>query len=319
VLPVVSLFHANAWGLPFAATFAGARLILCGAAPTPATTARLVREEHVTKIAAVPTVLLRLLEEPDLDLTSVEEVFVSGAAPPATLVDALENRYGARVVHAWGMTETGFFGLVSRPHPAAPFAPDSIRDLRLSQGRPAPLVDARINGNEGELEVRGPGVAGRAADVALDGGRVTRDGWLRTGDLATYWPFPYLKVVDRLHDTFKSGGEWIHTLELEEHLVAFPGVREAAVVAVPDERWGARPYAFVGVATRGDVNWEDVVAFLATRVPRWWVPDTFEILDRLPRTATGKIDKRALRATLATRPAPEGSRSGSGHVEHVPS
>lgn len=303
VLPVVSLFHANAWGLPFAAAMAGARLVLCGS-PTAATTARLIREEQVSKLASVPATLTRLLEEPGLDLSSVEEALVAGAAPSPALVAALE-RHGVAVVHAWGMTETGFFGLVSRPPAGCPTA-EGYDDLRSFQGRPVALVEARVDGELGELQVRGSGVAGRYADADLRQERVTYDGWLRTGDVVATGPNSYLRIVDRIGDAVKSGGEWIHTLELESHLAAYPGIEEAAVVPVSDDVWGARPYAFVCAPSGAPVDCDDLARFLRARVPTWWIPDVIEVVEALPRTANGKVDKRALRDAARDAVASDG-------------
>lgn len=305
VLPVVSLFHANAWGLPFAAAMAGARLVLCGPSPTAATTARLIREEQVSKLASVPAMLTRLLDEPSLDLSSVDEVLVAGAAPAPALVAALEL-HGVAVVHAWGMTETGFFGLVSRPPAGRTTAADGGHDLRSCQGRPVALVETRVDRELGELQVRGPGVAGRYADADLRHTRVTDDGWLRTGDIVATGRHPYLRIVDRIGDAVKSGGEWIHTLELESHLAAYPGIEEAAVVPVPDDVWGARPHAFVCVRPGAPVDCAGLACFLRERVPTWWIPDVIEVIEALPRTANGKVDKRALRAAARDAVATDG-------------
>jgi fatty-acyl-CoA synthase len=297
IMPVVSLFHANAWGFPFAAALSGARLVLCGAKPSPREIARLIAEERVTKIGAVPTVFVHLLKEPGLDLSSVEEVFCAGAAPPRSLAEALASR-GVEVVHAWGMTETGFFGLVSRPPPDAGLTEAEMAELRLCQGRPVPLLAHRLAAGDGELQVRGPAVAGVYADPALAAARRTADGWVRTSDLAVEARHGFVRVVDRMQDAIKSGGEWIHTLELEERLASFDGVEEAAVVPIGDERWGQRPVAFLVVRDASSFDRLELERFLAESVPSWWIPERVELVDDLPRTSTGKVHKRALRDRL---------------------
>jgi fatty-acyl-CoA synthase len=293
VLPAVTLFHANAWGLPLAAMLSGAELVLAGPHPSAADLAALIEAERPTKAAGVPTVFADLLGVEGADLSSLEEVYCAGMPPPERLVRAYRERFGARIVHAWGMTETCVFGLVSRP-------PAGDEDLAAAQGRAVPLLERRID-ERGELQVRGPAVAGRYAGA---GRSYTEDGWLRTGDLAVALRRRFVRIVDRLDDTIKSGGEWIHSLVLESLVRDVDGIADVAVVAARDERWGERPYAFVVLESGASLDPRALHDHLAARVPRWWLPDAAEPIDALPRIGNGKVDKRALRALLGDeRPA----------------
>ncbi len=296
VLPAVPLFHANAWGLPFAAMLSGAELVFAGSNPSAADVADLVEAERVTKAAGVPTIFVDLLEVVGADLSSLEEVYCAGMQPPERLVQAYRERFGARIVHAWGMTETCFFGLVSRPPAGVQLLAEDLAELAAAQGRSVPLLEQRIDEN-GELQVRGPAVAGH---YSVENGRspYTTDGWLRTGDVALALRTRFVRIVDRLDDTIKSGGEWIHSLVLEAFIREFDGIADVAVVAACDERWSERPYAFVVLDEGAALEPAPLRDFLAARVPRWWIPDAVEPIDTLPRTGNGKVDKRALRALL---------------------
>jgi len=299
VLPIVPLFHANGWGFPLAAMLSGAELVLPGAHPTSEELAGLVEAEQVTKAAAVPTVFDALLDVGDADLSSLTEIYCAGAPPPPALTRAFRDRYGVHLVHAWGMTETCFFGLVSRPEDVAGLTDDVREGLYAAQGRPVPLLEARL-ATTGEIEVRGPTVAGAYRD-SEDSSRYTPDGWLRTGDVAIVAADRFLRLVDRLQDTIKSGGEWIHSLALELLIAELDGVEEVAVVPIADDRFGERPYAFVAMEPGRTLDGERLREHLFHHVPAWWIPDQVELVDRLPRTGTGKVDKRALRASLRDR------------------
>jgi fatty-acyl-CoA synthase len=296
VLPAVSLFHANAWGLPFAAMLSGAELVFAGPHPSAADLAQLIEAERVTKAAGVPTILSDLAEVEGADLSSLGEVYCAGMQPPERLVRVYRERFGARIVHAWGMTETCFFGLVSRPPTGIQLPDDELAELAASQGRSVPLLEHRID-RSGELQVRGPAVAGHCHDHR-EPGPYTADGWLRTGDVAVALRSRFVRIVDRLEDRIKSGGEWIHSLVLEGHLRDFDGIADAAVVAARDERWSERPYAFVVMQGGVSLDPRSLREFLAERVQRWWIPDAIEPIDALPRIGNGKVDKRALRARL---------------------
>jgi fatty-acyl-CoA synthase len=309
VLPVVPMFHANAWGLPYSAGLTGADLLLPSRFTQPETLAAMLAEERATIAAAVPTVWLDLLTHLDadpVDLGSVRTVVCGGAAVPLSLMRAFEARHGVRIIQAWGMTETG--PLASLARPARPAADgDDWRD-RDTAGRVLPFVEARVVGedgevlprdgvSDGELEVRGPWIA--AGYLGVDAPEKFDDGWLRTGDIASIDERGFIRITDRAKDVIKSGGEWISSVELEKELVAHPDVAEAAVIAMPDERWTERPLACVVLHDDATCCGEDLRAFLADRVAKWWLPDAFAFIDEVPKTGTGKYDKKVLRARLA--------------------
>ncbi len=310
VLAVVPMFHASAWGLPYAAAMAGADLVLPDRFLQAPHLARVIESERVTAAAAVPTLwtyLLAHLEESRADVSSLREVVVGGSACPPALIEAYEQRHGVRVVHAWGMTETSPLGTVALP-PAGLPAGDAMR-YRVTQGRLASSVEARLAGPDGallpwdgesagEVEVRGPWVTGSYyGDV--DPGRFTEDGWLRTGDVGTLTEDGYLTLTDRAKDVIKSGGEWISSVALENHLMAHPDVREATVVGVPDERWGERPLAAVVLSPEASVDATGLRSHLADRVARWQLPERWAFVAEVPKTSVGKFDKKLVRQWYA--------------------
>jgi fatty-acyl-CoA synthase len=325
VMPVVPMFHINAWGLPYAATAAGAAQVYPGPSPQPADLVTLIEDEGVTLTAGVPTVwlgVLDYLQDTDADLSTLERIVVGGAAPPERLIRAFDDR-GVEVVHGWGMTETAPVGAVSHLKPELRGAGYETRlDKRLKQGLLLPGLEFRVVGDDGdevphdgesmgELLVRGPWVTtsyyGRDAadDEAFEGS------WLRTGDVVTVDGDGYVELVDRAADVINSGGEWISSQAVENAIMDDERVREAAVVGVPHERWGERPVAYV-VADADDRG--ALIDAATERVrgayPDWWVPDRVEFVDAVPKTATGKFDKVDLRARF------EGSLDGS--VDAVP-
>jgi fatty-acyl-CoA synthase len=301
VLPIVPMFHANAWGFPYAAAMMGASLVLPSRFVAPEPLAKAIENEHVTIAAAVPTVwldLLRYADEHKPDLSSLRMVPCGGAAVPESLMRAFEERHGVRIVQAWGMTETS---------PLASTAHGEEWDDRVRQGRPLPMVDTRIvddDGNEvawdgestGELEVRGPWIA--AAYYRDDDPAKFDRGWLRTGDIASIDARGSIKLTDRSKDVIKSGGEWISSVELENALMAHPSIRECAVIARPDERWSERPLACVVLEEGAQLDTEDLKRHLLEHVVKWWVPDDFVAIDEVPKTSVGKFDKKVLRAKL---------------------
>jgi len=328
ILSVVPMFHVNAWGVPFAAALSGAQLVMPSRFLSPQPLARLIERERCTVMHAVPTLfadLLRHAREAHPDLSSLRNCISGGAAVPKTLMQALEAEHGAHVWQAWGMTETSPVCAVSRP-------PERLRDtdperyweLRACAGRIVPLVEARVAGEDGaplpagdaragELQVRGPWVARAYFDPEPDAEERFADDWLRTGDIACLDAGGWLRITDRAKDVIKSGGEWISSVELECELVAHPLVAEAAVVAIPDERWSERPLACIVPAGDEAPDAEELATHLRARVPRWWVPERFVAVDALPHTSTGKLDKKRLRAqladgTLATRDRVGGAR-----------
>jgi fatty-acyl-CoA synthase len=314
VLPVVPMFHVNAWGLPFAAIWLGSKVVLPGTAPTPEQIVQLLAEHSVTFAAAVPTVwlsVLSLLSERDLRLPAAR-LFVSGGAPlPAALLAAADMA-GLPLVHSYGMTEATPLVLVGRMKSTLASEPAADRFARrLRQGMPVPGVEAAViaedgrptasNGADiGELWIRGPWVA-EEYERDLRGRDVFVDGWYHTGDIVSIDDQAYVKVVDRKADLIKSGGEWISTVDLENALHEHPAVHMACVVGVPDERWSERPVAAVVLeAGAGDPTDDELRRHLGDRFPQWWLPGRFVRLDALPLTSVGKYDKKQLRMILGT-------------------
>ena len=309
VLPVVPMFHVNAWGIPYTCALVGADLVFPDRHLQAEPLARLIEGERVTVTAGVPTIwmdLLRYADEHHPDLSSLRMVICGGAAVPLALMQAFEERHGVRVIQAWGMTEMSPLGSVARPPAGLPA--DEHWRLRATQGRIVPLVEARIvddDGNElpwdgrsvGELEVRGPWIA---RDYYEDptGRDKFHDGWLRTGDIAAIDERGFIRITDRAKDVIKSGGEWISSVELENQLMAHPAVREAAVIARPDERWSERPLACVVLEPGRSAEPAELREFLAERVAKWWLPDAFAFVAEIPKTSVGKFDKKVLRAML---------------------
>jgi fatty-acyl-CoA synthase len=302
VMPVVPMFHANAWGIPYAAALAGARQVFPGPRMTPAELGELIAAERVTRTAGVPTIWQGFLQlDPPPDLSSLVEVKCGGSAVPAALIRAFDERFGVPIVQGWGMTETSPLAATSRlPADGEQMSEDDAYALRAAQGRVLPLVDFRIDEEAGgELQVRGPWIAREYYDDPDSGEKFTQDGWLRTGDVAELRHGSYIKLVDRTKDLVKSGGEWISSVELENEIMAHPDVLEAAVIAVPDERWSERPCACVVARDGAELDAAGVVGFLDGRVAKWWLPDRVEFIDEVPKTSVGKFDKKALRARFA--------------------
>src|SRR3954447_22069934 len=307
VLPVVPMFHANAWGLPYAAMLSGADMVMPGRFLQPQPLSKLIEDEKVTLAAAVPTIwmdLLRYADENEPDLSSIRMVPCGGAAVPLELMRGFEERHGMEIIQAWGMTEMSPLGSVAWP----PEGADDPWPYRDTAGRAVPLVAARSVGGDGEvlphdgettgeLEVRGPWIA---ASYYEDDSSPEKfhDGWLRTGDIASIDEQGYIKISDRSKDVIKSGGEWISSVELEGHLMAHPAVREAAVIAKPDERWTERPLACVVVDEGASCEPGDLREHLASCVAKWQVPDDFAFIEEVPKTSVGKFDKKVLRKRL---------------------
>jgi fatty-acyl-CoA synthase len=324
VLPIVPMFHANAWGLAHAAVAAGASLILPGPDLSPAAVAGLIESERVTVAAGVPTIWMGVLPELDGRNTgSLRSIVCGGSAVPPALSEAYEARVGLPILQAWGMTETSPVGAVCRIKSTLGAAPgdggdDGRVELRSSVGQPAVGVEARITRPDsanpveplpwdgvtpGELQVRGPWIAAGYHADARSAASFSADGWLRTGDIATIDAHGYIRLVDRAKDVIKSGGEWISSVELENEIMAHPQVSEAAVIGVADARWGERPVACVvlrpGAQPTGDTK-VDIRAFLEPRVAKWWLPDDIVFLDHIPKTSVGKFSKKELRHLLAS-------------------
>ncbi|TCK25921.1 long-chain-fatty-acid--CoA ligase [Pseudonocardia endophytica] len=307
VLHVVPLFHANAWGIPFAATMAGAAQVLPGPHPSVAEIASIVERERVTYVGMVPTVAVDLLDHvrrTGTDVSSLRALVLGGSTPSLELIRAWEDR-GVPVFQGWGMTEISPMATFTRD----PFPPDDPGERHRrtqSQGTLLPGLAWRIVDDDGveqpwdgesrgELHVRGPWVA--TSYYLGEAPERFDDGWLRTGDVATIDATGRLRIVDRTKDLIKSGGEWISSVALEQALLADDDVADAAVVAVPHPRWQERPIAIV--VSRGTTDAAPILERLAERVPRWWMPEDVVLVDALPRTSVGKTDKKLLRARYA--------------------
>jgi fatty-acyl-CoA synthase len=316
ILPVVPMFHVNAWGLPHAAFMSGASLLMPDRFLQPVPLARMIAVERPTFGAAVPTIWTGLLDELDrgsYDTFSLTRVVIGGSACPPALMRAFKERHGIELIHAWGMTETSPLGSVA--HPPAGLTSEEEQRYRITQGRFPASVEARLASpsgdflphdglSAGELEVRGPWIAGAyfgGADAPPErpGDKFRPDGWLRTGDVGTISPDGYLTLTDRAKDVIKSGGEWISSQELENHLMGHPDVAEAAVVAVPDDKWGERPLATVVLRDGAAVDFAALRAFLAERVASWQLPERWSLIPAVPKTSVGKFDKKLIRAQYA--------------------
>ncbi|MFM9369068.1 long-chain fatty acid--CoA ligase [Streptomyces sp. Da 82-17] len=314
-LIVVPQFHVNAWGLPHAVFMTGVNLLMPDRFLQPAPLAEMIEQERPTYAAAVPTIWQGLLAELTANprnIDSLDQVTIGGAACPPSLMEAYD-KLGVRVCHAWGMTETSPLGTVARP-PAGVSEADEM-GYRLTQGRFPAGVEARLTGpagehlpwdgtSAGELEVRGPWIAG-AYYGGADGepfrpaDKFSEDGWLKTGDVGIISPDGFLTLTDRAKDVIKSGGEWISSVELENALMAHPEVAEAAVVAVPDEKWGERPLATVVLKEGATADFETLRDFLGEHIARWQLPERWSIIPTVPKTSVGKFDKKVIRKQYA--------------------
>jgi len=313
VLPVVPMFHANSWGLPYAAGMAGAKLVLPDRwMGDGATLIALSQTEDVTVLAGVPTIwinLLRQIEQTGARLPKVHTVVCGGSAIPPALMEGM-GRQGLQMLHAWGMTETSPLGTVSIPRSWR--TEEESLGIRLKQGPPIPGIELRIadltTGDElpwdgeafGEVQVRGPWVTSRYHNNA-DPGKLTEDDWFKTGDVATIDPDGFVGIVDRTKDVIKSGGEWISTIELEGTIMAHPKVLEATVIGLAHPKWVERPVAFVVARPEyaGTITPDEIRAFLADKVARWWIPDEIRFIEEIPKTSAGKFDKKLLRMQAA--------------------
>ncbi len=310
VMPVVPMFHANGWCLPFVAPLTGAGLVLPGPKLDGLSLHGLMQAEGVTFTAAVPTVWLGLLQHMEAtgaELSTLKRVVIGGSACPRALTSAFEQR-GIHVVHAWGMTETSPIGTICgvKPEVAGRDA-EGVLDLQETQGFPPFTVDMRIVGDDGaekpwdgttfgNLQVRGPTVT---RGYFRTGDALTPDGWFETGDVATIDPAGYMHITDRTKDVIKSGGEWISSIALENLAMGHPDVAEAAVVAARHPKWDERPLLVVVAKPGRQVTREGMVAHLAPHVAKWWLPDDVVVVEEIPHTATGKILKTKLREQFA--------------------
>ncbi|MFJ2645934.1 long-chain fatty acid--CoA ligase [Streptomyces sp. NPDC087420] len=314
-LVVVPQFHVAAWGLPHATFMAGVNMLMPDRFLQPAPLADMIEREKPTHAAAVPTIWQGLLAEVTVrprDLTSMARVTIGGSACPPSLMEAYD-KLGVRLCHAWGMTETSPLGTTSNP--PAGLTAEQEWPYRITQGRFPAGVEARLAGPDGdflpwdgesagELEVRGPWIAaayygGAGSEPIKPEDKFSEDGWLRTGDVGVISPDGYLTLTDRAKDVIKSGGEWISSVELENALMAHPEVAEAAVVAVPDEKWGERPLATVVLKEGAGADYAALKQFLAGRIAKWQLPERWALVESVPKTSVGKFDKKVIRARYA--------------------
>jgi fatty-acyl-CoA synthase len=310
VLPVVPMFHANAWGLAHAAVACGADLIMPGPDLSPKGLAALIESERVTLAAGVPTIWMGVLPELEgRDVSSLRAIPCGGSAVPRALSEAYRAQVGLPITQAWGMTETS--PVASSGHIkstlAAVLDDDGKADLRTTVGQPLIGVEVRIvqpgsseeqpwdGESSGELQVRGPWIASSYYDDERSPESFTDDGWLKTGDVATIDADGYIQLRDRTKDVIKSGGEWISSVELENEIMAHPAVAEAAVIGLPHPKWSERPLACVVLREGESATKDEIVAFLDGRVAKWWLPDDVAFVDEIPKTSVGKFSKKDLR------------------------
>lgn len=310
VLPVVPMFHAAAWGYPFQAVAAGAKLTYPGPDLTPGGLVPMLADEKVTFSAGVPTVWLGiqqyLMANPETDISCIRAFLCGGSAVPRAMIDWFWREQGIKVVQGWGMTETNPIASVAQLKPAMEELDwaDQL-DILETAGRPVVGLKVKIVdeiGEElphdgeafGELLIRGPWIAAEYFKDARTSDSFT-DGWLRTGDVCKITPQGYIRITDRAKDVIKSGGEWISSLDLENELMAHPDVAEATVVGLKHAKWQERPAAFVVRRAESDVTEDDLAEHLRGRVAKWWLPDKIVFIDEIPKTGTGKFDKKVVR------------------------
>ncbi len=315
LLPVVPMFHANAWGYPYLAAILGSKLVFPGQCLDPESLLEDFVQEKVTWTAGVPTIWLGMLQCLDAnpgrwDLSHMKGMLVGGAAVPRAMIAAYKERHGLNVVQGWGMTETSpvasttdFIGDIREADQ------DTKYDYVAMAGIPLPFVDVRVRAGEedvpwdaesmGELEVRGPWVASAYYNTPEQADRWTPDGWFKTGDIVSMHPRGFIQIKDRSKDVIKSGGEWISSVDLENALMAHPAVAEAAVIAIPDEKWSERPLAVVVLKPGESATAGQLTEHLTGKFVKWWLPDRYEFVDEIPKTAVGKFRKTALREQFA--------------------
>ncbi|MBL4788197.1 MAG: long-chain-fatty-acid--CoA ligase [Kordiimonadaceae bacterium] len=309
VLPVVPMFHANAWGIPYACTAAGSKLVLNGPHHDPETLHRLLIEEKVTITAAVPTIwmgMLKYLKDNNKDCGLLRAVTIGGSAAPRSMIKAFQEDYGVRVNHAWGMTETSPLGSLGSENSAVQDLDSETKlDIQCKQGRPVMGVEMCLKDEEGNdlprdgktsgrLMVRGPWVV--ESYFRGDGGKVLdEDGWFDTGDVSCIDTYGYMQITDRAKDVIKSGGEWISSIDLENAAVGHPAVAEAGVIGVFHPKWDERPLLVIVEEEGKSVTYEEMTEYLTGKIAKWWMPDDLQKVDELPHSATGKISKKDLR------------------------
>jgi fatty-acyl-CoA synthase len=309
ILPVVPMFHANAWGLAHAAVAVGADLIMPGPGMAPPALAELIESERVSIAAGVPTIWMGVLPElKGRDVSALRAIPCGGSAVPKALSEAYREQIGLPILQAWGMTETSPVATSGEiKSTLAGGTDEELADRRTTVGVPLIAIEARISPpasteslphdgvQQGELQVRGPWVAKSYYNDERSPESFTDDGWLKTGDVATIDEHGYIRLVDRTKDVIKSGGEWISSVELENEIMAHPAVAEAAVIGLPHRKWGERPLAVVVLRDGESATKEEVIEFLDGRVAKWWLPDDVTFVDEVPKTSVGKFSKKDLR------------------------
>jgi fatty-acyl-CoA synthase len=317
-LAIVPLFHANAWGFPYASAMLGMKQVLPGPHLDAGSLLDLITGEKVTVVAGVPTVMMGILAGLDdnpgkYDLSSWEKAVIGGSAVPQHMIKAFRERYQVSVVQGWGMTETSPLASISRIPPGfTASGPDEEDAYRARQGRPVPFVEIRARNEDtgiipwdgvamGELEVRGPWIVGEYYHAVDGAERFTPDGWFRTGDIVSIHADGCLQIRDRSKDVIKTGGEWVSSVALENAIMAHPAVAEAAVIGVPEPKWMERPLAVVVCKPGKTVTHDEIVTFLKPQFAKWWMPDATEFVDTIPKSGAGKFLKNVLRERFAAR------------------
>ena len=310
ILPVVPMFHANAWGLAHAAVATGATLVMPGPDLSPPSLANLIEQERVTVAAGVPTIWMGVLPELEgRDTSSLRAIPCGGSAVPKSLSEGYRKQTGLPILQAWGMTETSPIASVGQIKSTidATLDDEGRAELRTTVGQPSVCVDARIvrpgstdalpwdGESSGELQVRGPWIASAYYNDERSPESFTDDGWLKTGDVAVIDGHGYIRLVDRTKDVIKSGGEWISSVDLENELMGHPKVAEAAVIGVAHPKWSERPLACVVVKPGEELTKDELLAFLDDKVAKWWLPDDVVFVDEIPKTSVGKFSKKDLR------------------------
>lgn len=312
VMAVVPMFHANAWGMPFTATWTGCKQVFPGSRPDPRILCQLIQDEKVTVTAGVPTIwmgILQVMEKEKFDFSSVKSFICGGSAIPLTLMKAYDEKIGVPIIHAYGMTETTPLVTLSRTKSYMDQWPmEKQYAVRIKQGTVAPGLEIRVvneKGEElphdgktmGELVIRGPWIAGEYYKNPEKTAECMGDGWLHTNDIVTIDEEGYISICDRTKDLIKSGGEWISSVDLENTIMAHPGVAEAAVIAMPHVKWDERPMACVvpKAEYKDTLKEEDIVKFLEGKMSKWMLPDKVIFIDTIPKTSVGKFNKKELR------------------------
>ncbi len=335
VQAVVPMFHANAWGLPFACMMVGAKQVFPGPHLDPRSLLEQIEAERVTLTAGVPTIWLGILQILDdnpqaFDLKSLRAMVVGGSAAPPSMIQGFQERHDLNIVHAWGMTELCPMGTIANV--PARLEEKCLKEkyaFRAKQGRPVPLVEVRGRNENGliprdgqtmgELEVRGPWIANSYYECPEGASSFTEDGWFRTGDIVAIFPDGSIQLQDRAKDVIKSGGEWISSVALENALMGHPAVAEAAVVPVEHPKWAERPLAVVVLKPNKQATQAELIEFLAPNFAKWWLPESVEFVSEIPRTSAGKFLKSALREKFREYYKTNGDAAKTGEKQQATS